>query len=988
MNPGHFSPSLDDSLLGHGEARWQALSALMAPPFDSLLHTQAVTALALSDFVADHLQRRPAWLHELHASGVLRSADRVANIHAAFMTAADNDNESEFMASMRHLRTAVMLAIAWRDLNGVADVGETLRHLTALAEASISSACKFLERDFNRRFGTPQYVQECAHQDSTQVGSTTDSFQQLLVLGMGKLGGGELNFSSDIDLIFAYGDDGNGNRETTGPRKLEYAEYFTRIGQRLIHLLSAATEAGFVFRTDMRLRPYGDSGPLVLSLDAMEDYYQDQGREWERFAMVKARVLHGDKRARARMEALIKPFVFRRYIDYGVLEAIRRLKAMINQDQRRKQQSDNIKLGAGGIREIEFIVQAFQLIRGGREASLRGRSLLQTLVALPALGLLSDTEVQQLRESYLFLRKTENVLQAQRDEQTQALPNEPLRRHQLAATLGFTDYHAFKAQLDHHRDGVHALFRSVFGAPTPLTEAAPPPSPFRALWLRQLSDDESLGLLQQRGFTDAAGTLEFLHQFRVASTVKSLSERGRLRLDTLMPLLLERCADASATQAATDQAQANPDETLRRVLQLLRAVCKRTSYLELLAENPATLGQLTRLMADSRFLAEQLSQYPILLDDLLDAKTLYTPPAPSTLRAELQLALLRIERTDQEQLLDALREFRHSHMLRIAAATLAGALDVGRVSSHLTALAEAILNEVLELAWEHLLAKHGQPPDTQIDKRFLIVGYGKFGGSELSFSSDLDLVFIYTGDLHSQTHGERAVGCDQFYSRLAQRIVHMLSTRTGSGVLYEVDTRLRPSGNSGLLVCTLDAYQQYQDGEAWVWEHQALVRARAVAGSASLIHTFTQLREQVLRRPHDAAVLAAEVAKMRQRMRAVLDKSSASEWDLKHGPGGIVDIEFLVQYWVLRAGAKLGQALVDSHSASLLQALAERGEITEAESLLLRQIYRRYREDVNRLALQDRPARVPADSYPFERAGVTAIWQQHLGMALSHPNTN
>ncbi|MFZ5844326.1 MAG: bifunctional [glutamate--ammonia ligase]-adenylyl-L-tyrosine phosphorylase/[glutamate--ammonia-ligase] adenylyltransferase [Pseudomonadota bacterium] len=965
MTPGHFSPSLDDNLQARGEARWQALCQQLEPPLDSALRTQAVTVLALSDFVADQLQRRPAWLLELHASGALRQSDRVDAIHRAFATASTDTDEAAFMAALRRLRTETMLAIAWRDLCGLADVEETLRHLTAVADAAVSAAMQFLEADFGKRFGTPVY----------HSAGPAGSAQQLLILGMGKLGGGELNFSSDIDLIFGYGEDGDGQHETHGPRRLEYVEYFTRIGQRLIHLLSAPTEDGFVFRTDMRLRPYGDSGPLVLSLDAMEDYYQDQGREWERFAMVKARVLHGDVSARQRIDALIKPFVFRRYIDYGVLEAIRRLKALINQDQRRKQQSDNIKLGAGGIREIEFIVQAFQLIRGGREASLRGRSLLQTLAELPALGLLSATEAQQLRDSYFFLRKTENILQAQRDEQTQSLPAEAERRAQLAAALGFTDWHAFKAKLDDHRDGVHALFRSVFGEPTPLSEAAPPPSPFRGLWLKQLSDEESLGLLQQRGFTDADGTLAFLLQFRDASTVKSLSERGRLRLDTLMPSLLERCSES-----------AQPDETLRRVLQLLRAVCKRTAYLELLAENPAALGQLTKLMADSRFITEQLCQYPILLDDLLDAKTLYTPPPPESLRGELQQALLRIERSDQEHLLDSLREFRHSHMLRIAAATLAGALDVGKVSRQLTALAEAILNEVLELAWEHLVQKHGQPPDTLTDKRFLIVGYGKFGGSELSFSSDLDLVFIYTGDLHSQTDGDKSIGIDQFYSRLAQRIVHMLSTRTGSGVLYEVDTRLRPSGNSGLLVCTLEAYQQYQDGEAWVWEHQALVRARAVAGSAALTQVFNQLREAVLQRPRDTAVLATEVARMRQRMRPVLDKSTASDWDIKHGAGGIVDIEFLVQYWVLRAGNRLKRDLRHSHSSDLLEALANRGEIDETESLQLRQIYRRYREDVNRLALQDRPARLPQPSYPAERAQVTAIWQRTFARALPDSN--
>lgn len=958
MALGHFSPSLDDNLQARGEACWQALCAKTEPPFDSQLRSQAITAMALSDFVSDTLLRQPAWLAELHGSAALRETDRVATLQAAFQAASDTDDEAEWMARLRRLRTGAMLVIAWRDLCGLATVEETLRHLSALAEAAVSASLQFLERDFARRFGQPIY----------HDGPLQGQPQQLLVLGMGKLGGGELNFSSDIDLIFGYGDDGNGQQETPGPRRIEYVEYFTRMGQRLIHLLSTPTPDGFVFRTDMRLRPYGDSGPLVLSLDAMEDYYQDQGREWERFAMVKARVLHGDAGVRERMDALIKPFVFRRYIDYGVLEAIRRLKALINQDQRRKQQSDNIKLGAGGIREIEFIVQAFQLIRGGRETALRDRSLLRTLAKLPELELLSETEAQQLRDSYFFLRKTENILQAQRDEQTQTLPGEPERRNQLAAALGFTDYHAFKAQLDHHRDGVHALFRTVFGEPTPLTERTPPPSPFRSLWQRQLSDSECLNLLQQRGYLDAGGTLEFLRQFRDAGTVRALSERGRLRLDTLMPSLLERCADTDT-----------PDETLRRVLQLLKAVCRRTAYLELLAENPATLGQLTRLMAGSRFISEQLCQYPILLDDLLDAKTLYTPPAPDSLRADLQLALLRIERTDQEQLLDSLREFRHSHMLRIAAATLAEALDVGRVSSHLTALAEAILNEVLELAWEQLVGKHGRPPTCQTDKGFLIVGYGKFGGSELSFNSDLDLVFIYTGDLHSQTDGDKPIGIDQFYSRLAQRIVHMLSARTGSGVLYEVDTRLRPSGNSGLLVCTLEAFQQYQDGDAWVWEHQALVRARAVAGSPALMQTFVTLRETVLQRPREPQLLAREVSKMRARMRPVLDKSTAQEWDIKHGAGGIVDIEFLVQYWVLRAGARLGPALQHSHSADLLQALAERGEIQAEEAQTLRRIYRHLREQVNRLALQDRPARIERTAYADDAATITHLWQQHLG---------
>ncbi|QGX40236.1 bifunctional [glutamate--ammonia ligase]-adenylyl-L-tyrosine phosphorylase/[glutamate--ammonia-ligase] adenylyltransferase [Permianibacter aggregans] len=949
MSASAFQPSLTDALLDKGLQRWQQVEALASGKWPSSFKSQAQTAFALSDFVFENVQREPNLLIELLQTGRLQLDERVAQYFQHGDSLAAIKEENELMRALRRWRQQEMLCIAWRDINGLAPVEETLRHLSQFADAVISTAMRFIEQEFASRHGQPL----------TENGTP----QQMLILGMGKLGGEELNFSSDIDLIFAYSEDG----ETAGPRKMEHQSFFTRVGQKLIQLLSTPTADGIVFRTDMRLRPYGDSGPLAMSLDAMEDYYQDQGREWERFAMIKARVMHGDPNVRERYAAMIKPFVYRRYIDYGVLEAIRRLKALINQDLRRKQHGDNIKLGAGGIREVEFIVQAFQLIKGGREPMLQSRQLLPTLTALDKLGLLEQHEAKQLRESYLFLRKAENILQAQRDQQTQILPDNDERKAMLAASLGYVDYKDFRIALDQHRDAVHSLFAGVFGAPTPLADKPQAPSPFRSLWLQQLPENEALTVLKKHGFTGAEETLETLYSFRRSTMLRQLSERGRTRIDSLMPLLL--------TQSASTEA---PDEALKRVMQLLKAVCRRTAYLELLSENQTALSHLVKLCGESIFISNLLTQFPILLDDLLDAEALYQPPAPDTLRQELQLALLRIERDDQELLMETLREFRNSHMLRVAAANLAGALDIVQVSRQLTALAEAILSEVLELAWQQLAHKHGQPPLLHEEKPFLIIGYGKLGGGELSFSSDLDLVFLYEGDVNAITDGERSIGIDQFFTRLAQRIMHMLSTRTPAGILYEVDTRLRPSGSSGLLVCSLEAYAQYQDDEAWTWEHQALVRARAVAGSQRLATRFREMRLKVLQRSRPIEKLRADVISMRNKMREALDKSNTQCWDIKQGEGGVIDIEFLVQYWVLQHAGDLDRALQLSHSVSLLEQLAERDLIAETDVASLREAYRVYRDTVNRLSLQDKPNLLGPEQMREHRDKVLAIWQRHM----------
>ncbi len=953
-------PCLHDGLCARGAARLQTLmsassdAAAMAP-LAPAVEAMLSSALALSEFVAELCQRQPALLADILASGDLLQADRQAAMRARADALLIHHEEAAFMTALRQLRQRELLVIAVRDLSGQAAITESVAHQSALADVCIRVAMDWIEREFAPRFG---------HASDSQGRAL-----QLVILGMGKLGGGELNFSSDIDLVFAYGEEG----ETSGPRKLEHSDYFTRVGQKLIQLLSAPTHDGFVFRVDMRLRPYGDSGPLALSLDALEEYYQDQGREWERFAFVKARILHGDTPTRERLQALIKPFVYRRYIDYSVLEAIRRLKGMINQDLRRKQRVDNIKLGQGGIREIEFIVQAFQLIRGGREPRLQNRALLPTLAVLAELELLQPEEQQTLEYAYRFLRKLENALQAWRDEQTQTLAQTPDAQAAIAAVMGCHDDQELRTLLQQHTQAVHAIFQTVFGQPTPLSEPTQA-TPFTALWLKQMSDEDAQALLAAHHFADAAESLRQIQLLRDQGSIRQLSARGRQRLDALMPALIAACA-----------ATGNADLTLQRVLELIRAISRRTAYLELLSENPAALTHLTQLCGQSPFVADLLRQYPILLDDLLDTKTLYAPPAAEQLRADLQQSLLRVGSDDLEQQLDTLREFRHSHMLRIAACALAGSLDVARVSEQLTQLAEALLREVLELAWLQLTAKHGAPPDSAGDKGFAIIAYGKFGGGELSFASDLDLVFLHRDDGQTLTSGDKPLALEQFYTRLAQRMLHLMTTRTPAGILYEIDTRLRPSGQSGLLVCSLSAFAHYQRADAWTWEHQALVRARAVGGSVTLAGAFHALRDEILQRPREAATLAQAVADMRARMRVALDKSTPGRWDLKHGAGGIVDIEFLVQYWVLRDAPALSRARQASHSGRLLQALADCGAIEAGTAASLISIYRRYREEVNRLALAGLPAQVEDSRFRDERARVAVIWSAALPAAGTPP---
>ena len=930
--------------------------------------SQLARVMAISDFAVDTLVRYPDWLQHLDASGeldVVPSADTLAAWLAERLESVED--EAGLHAALRRFRRARMLGIVWRDLTrppGI-DMWATAAAVSRLAEACLEGALGWLERHFEPRWGRP-------------APRADGSEQRLVVLGMGKLGAGELNLSSDIDLIFAYPEKG----DTEGGRtSLEHQEYFTKLGQKLIAALDAVTADGFAFRVDMRLRPLGDGGPLVGSFSSLAAYYQDQGREWERYAMLKARPVAGDLGAGVELLGHLRPFVYRKYLDFGAIESLREMKALINREVKRRGMQANIKLGPGGIREVEFVVQAFQLIRGGRDTELQVASLRTALSRLPALGLLPQEVVDELEPDYVFLRDLEHALQALEDRQTQSLPDEDLDRERVALALNMEDWPAVMARLEEVRVRVRQHFDAVIADPEEELEEAGEGraedslslNDWRSLWCGELESAEAQDMLSEAGFDQAETALRRLTTLRQSRQVQSMQRIGFDRLEALMPLLLDAVA-ASDT----------PDTALERVLPLIEAVLRRTAYLALLRENPEALSHLMGLCGSSPWIAEQLARYPILLDELLTPDTLYTPADKSRLADELRQALGRIPEDDEEAHLEALRVFKHAHVLRVAASDIAGTRHLMKVSDYLTYIAEVLLEAVLAMAWRHLVRKHGYPlrrdgSRAGAEPEFLIVGYGKLGGIELGYGSDLDLVFIHDADSQGETDGARPIDTPVFFTRLGQRIIHLLTAVTPAGTLYEVDMRLRPSGNAGLLVSTLDAFADYQRREAWTWEHQALVRARVVAGHARLAQGFEAVRREILGGEREREALREEVVKMRRKMREHLGgKAGEGEFDLKHDPGGMVDIEFLCQFAVLSMGHETPELLQWSDNMRILETLESTGRLPAEECQRLREAYLALRSAAHRASLTRDAARGRDAEFHSHRQAVIEAWQRLL----------
>jgi len=908
--------------------------------------------LVCSPFFVDSACRDGQLLEQLiDSQSLVRPMDRSALSAELDQLLRDAPDEATAMVVLRRMRRREWMRLAWREIADSSRVMDTLAELTDAADILIRGALDFANRSLVARHGVPR--------------GADGEAQELMVFGMGKLGGGELNYSSDIDLVFVYPESG----ETDGDRCISSEAYFTRLGQALIRLLDQKTPEGFVFRVDMRLRPFGDSGPLVCTEAAFENYLQQHGRDWERYAYVKARALTGKDEGELLRKDVLRPFVFRRYLDYGVFESLRSMKGMIEREVERRELQGNVKLGSGGIREIEFIAQVFQLLRGGSVPVLQQRSLVPVLGHLIELGMLEKPLGEGLIASYRFLRRLENLLQARADEQTHDLPVSELERARLAFAMGYENWSSLARDVASNREFVQACFEKVvLAGEKPAKERGD--EPLDGLWDGSLGGRAASELLDSLGMKHSEQLLATLAGLRDSNLYRRLDETGRQRLDTLVPRVLRAVTGLE-----------NPDKALARMAGVLQSVGRRSAYFALLNENPGALERLARICGHSDMLAKQVAEHPLLLDELLDPRIFETPPDREQLNADLAQRVLRLDQDDEEAYAEALRQFQRAAVFRIALADMGGVLPLMKISDRLTDLAEIILDRALSLAWKKMCARYGQPTFSEDGETglagFAIAAYGKLGGLELGYGSDLDLVFLHDSRGDAQlTDGARSIANDVFFARLATRLVNLISMPTTSGVLYEVDMRLRPSGNAGLMVGSLKAFERYQVQEAWTWEHQALLRSRAVAGSESVRGEFERIRRLVLTEHVRREGLCKEVTDMRERMRTELSAGDEALFDLKQDSGGIADIEFLVQYLVLAHAKHHPQLLTYSDNIRQLEGLVEAGIISETDALGLKQAYLVFRGALHEASLSGRKGAVDVSMFTADRQLVQDCWRR------------
>ena len=921
---------------------------------------ELIEAFSRSSFIANTLANTPNTVSRILQTPP-QSEEKAFYARALQEKLLDVGSEDELARQLRQFRNQEMACIAFNDVLNKQSITQSLRQVSALADELITQSYHWLYAHLAKRYGNPQNSQGDMH---------------MYILGMGKLGGKELNFSSDIDLIFCYPEKG----ETRGGRKpIENQQFFTKVAQKLIQSLNKITNDGQVYRVDMRLRPFGDSGPLVMHFAALEDYYQDQGRHWERFAMVKARVLNNvnpqcdDTVALTWLDSILHPFTFRRYLDFTTLDALRNMKKLIATEIRRRRLGDNIKLGPGGIREVEFFAQSFQLIHGGREPSLQSKSLLTTLKELSNNDIIEKETTDRLTEDYLFLRKVEHTLQQNNDEQTQTLPTETWRQQALAKVMGFQNYAAFHEELNTVMQRIHSHFNEL------VEEQSETHSQEDTLFIAcrdawQLSLDQnefSDAFCEHLSQTEISGIYPQVLSFKDKQRNYRIGQKGEDTLNKLLPEIL---------YVLVQQHPNNTVQVLSRLLGVIEAITGRTTYLDLLLENPDVLKQLVRLCERSDWIAQEIKRFPLLLDELLTPLYLgqqNTDIATSknTYEQELRENILRIEQDDVEMLMDAWRQFKLCQQLRIAASDISDSLPINNVSDKLTVLAEVILENVVNAAWMQMNERYGVPAHLEgASKGFAVVGYGKLGGYELGYGSDLDLVFLHNAPRTSNTNGKKSIEAQQFYIKLAQRIMHLLNTKTLFGQLYETDLRLRPSGNAGLLCCHIDGFEKYQNEEAWTWEHQALVRARGVCGDSELLKHFSEVRERILCLPRDIPTLSHDVCSMRAKMREHLLSNTNDKVDLKQCVGGITDIEFMAQFWVLAHAHKHQALTVFPDNLRIFEAAAGCGLLTEETSETLQGAYLALREQYHHLTLADTKYADESEELDAIRQKVTQFW--------------
>jgi len=873
--------------------------------------------------------------------------------------------ESLQQSVLRRFRHRHLYRILWHDLTEAVDVYQTLKSLSYLADACIRTADEWAYQTLIKRYGIPQDAEGRS--------------QRLIVLGMGKLGGLELNVSSDIDLICLWPESGKTSGDVDGHRVVDNAEFFRRSVQTFTRLLNSVTPDGFVFRVDTRLRPFGDSGPLVMNFEGLENYYLTQARDWERYAMIKARAITGESVDIDILMDLITPFVYRRYLDYNAFDALRDLKRKISVSVREQGLVDNIKLGAGGIREIEFIGQAFQLVRGGRDKRLRLRSIVNVLNLLAEEALLEVQEVADLLNAYTYLRRVENAVQMMRDEQVHSLPTDPDDQARLLSMMNETDWESFRSRLADHQRVVTASFSGLFEvADVDVAEDISKGPSAEDAWAifssDELVDDARSAVLVSLGFIASDELLSVMGGVSRGAFYQRLTVNSQQRVARIVPMIMDLALDTP-----------DPADTLNRCMALVRSVAGRSGYLQVLCDQPKALARLVRLFSQSRWLADFVLRQPMVIDELLTAprSALNLPAEDLRVRASAQVERIKDATLDVQ--MDTLRHYRQGREMRIACAQLDGTLSLMQVSDQLSWLAESLIEAVLMLVETPLQERHGRPT-CRVDgqKRYAshaVVAYGKLGGQELGFSSDLDLVFLHdSSGEKQQTDGAKPIDNAVYYARLAQKFVGFMGTTTPAGKLYEIDLRLRPNGTSGVLVTGIDAFASYQQGDAWTWEHQALIRARMVFGDDGLRRQFADIRRGVITQQRSADELRDAVAKMRERMRSTLGSNQAGHMHLKQDAGGVADIEFIVQYLVLAYSLEHPELLSYTDNIRILDTVENLSLLPAGEAQILKDSYLLLRERLHRQALQEAGSVVPLDD-PLEsvRDAVIVIRTNILG---------
>ncbi len=910
-----------------------------------------------SPFIKRVCSKHKSWLVQLIKSNELHK-DFDKQIYEALIQTdcKKSTTVEEFQQRIRNTRQQQFARIAWRDLQNYSTTQQTLTELSAFADTCINYSLQWCF----------EWLQSRPHLSSIEKSLS----QKIVVFALGKLGGSELNFSSDVDLVFAYCDD----KPFTQEQLVIVNEFYLKLVQLEIKVLSEQTEHGFTFRVDTRLRPFGNSGALLPSFSAIEQYFQTHGRDWERYAWLKARVAAGDIQSGEKFLVEISSFIYRRYLDYGAMQSLREMKTLVDQKAKKNIKSIDIKIGPGGIREIEFITQMFQLIYGGRDKSLRVRPTLKALEIFKKKQLISMAEIDDLINAYLFLRKAENALQYYDDQQTHQLPISSDMKLHYAYMLQVENWEIFYKRYLLHTEKVAKVFQSLLLAPDTSGEVTSD-NEFEKIW-SQIEDEQLCKEKLSNNFGEYAEKIyQQLQKFSESSLIKQLIPLAQQRLNDFMPIMLEQLLGVS-----------KPELVLERFLKILLKIAQRSTYISLLAENKANLKKLFILMQSSPWFAQYVSQHPILLDELLRLDESDTLPNIADMKRQLGINV-QSANEDLEAYMERLREFKHSQVLQIAAADIIEQLPIMKVSDHLSWLAEVCLDNAVERAYQDLVTQYGEPVCIKDNGKFipelLIVEYGKLGGLELSYASDLDIVFLHNSLSNQETAGSssspsKKISNEMFFMRLVQRTIHLLTTSTGSGKVFEIDMRLRPYGESGPVVTTLSAYKKYLAKDAWLWEHQALIRARPISKNQALVSQFFAMRKNILCQMRELNDVRTSVKEMRDKMLVHHGSKDENKFNLKKDRGGIIDIEFMVQYLVLAYANKHEELCIYTDNVRILEACANTKIIDTDSAHEIKEIYLKFRKQLHQLNLQLEPEYVTQDQFKSERLVIQNHWSNLL----------